>query len=92
MKRKNPVAAEIAVTRVMIVNAAIPVTTDAIRAVAAQAVPAVRSREDSASQTNQFDNSKRRKTLPGITLSRVIFFVPDCNICGKAAKSPPLSG
>lgn len=82
MKRKNPVAAEIAVTRVMIVNAVIPVTTDVIHAEAGQAVPAVRSREDSTSQTNQFDNSKRRKTLPGITLSRVIFFVPDCSICG----------
>ena len=56
MKRKNPVAAEIAVTRVMIVNAAIPVTTDAIRAETAQAVPAVRSREDKYSYFKTKEN------------------------------------
>ena len=48
-KQKNPVAAEIAATHVMIViavTAVIPVMTDVILAETAPAVPAVRSRED----------------------------------------------
>ena len=81
-KQKNPVAAEIAATHVMIViavTAVIPVMTDVILAETAPAVPAVRSRGDSADST---EIQGRRKTLPGITLSRVIFFVPYCSICG----------